>query len=75
MPSAISFNWHQSKILSSGNGLKLIKAVRFLIDLHRRSLDVFEKAQTAALNSVNPDRANGEVTIRLPADCQPLLAG
>ncbi|KAL4236698.1 Transcription initiation factor TFIID subunit 2 [Mactra antiquata] len=38
------------------------------------SLDVYEKAYNKAVKSTNADIGNGEVTIRLPQECFPLVA-
>lgn len=46
-----------------------------LFPLLRRSLDNFEKAHTSALNAINPEYGNGEVTIKLPPESLPVVAG
>lgn len=38
-------------------------------DTKQRNLERFEMAHNSAMNAVDPDSGNGEVTIRLPPDC------
>ncbi|XP_060578386.1 transcription initiation factor TFIID subunit 2-like [Ruditapes philippinarum] len=38
------------------------------------SLEAYEKCYNAAVKSTNPDLGNGEVTIRIPQECLPLIA-
>ena len=53
-------------------------SLEFLIHklyLNRRNLERFEMSHNSAMNAVDPDSGNGEVTIRLPPDCFQIIAG
>ncbi|XP_053395431.1 transcription initiation factor TFIID subunit 2-like isoform X2 [Mercenaria mercenaria] len=51
-----------------------LEAVQDEEKARQRSLEVYEKCYNGAVKSTNPDLGNGEVTIRLPQECLPLVA-
>ena len=55
------------------NIIHVLNKVNYIFD--RKSLDGYEKAYTSALNSVNPEYGHGEVTVKLPPECLPTVAG
>jgi len=65
--SSISLFWIFKNIIH------VLNKVNYIFD--RKSLDGYEKAYTSALNSVNPEYGHGEVTVKLPPECLPTVAG
>ena len=53
----------------------LFKVHALHVCVSRRNLERFEMAHNSAMNAVDPDSGNGEVTIRLPTDCFQIIAG
>ena len=45
------------------------------MSMYRRNLERFEMSHNSAMNAVDPDSGNGEVTIRLPPDCFQIIGG
>ena len=52
-----------------------LKLIFFISVIYRRNLDYFETCHFSAMQAVDADNGNGEVTVRIPPEAYPLVMG
>ena len=63
------------RCIIAGGSLCIFIVTCYFMCLFRRNLDLFETCQYNGMVAVDCDHGNGEVTVKIPPEAMPLVAG